>query len=108
MIKHAIALAALVAIAPPVLAQHAGHGSGGGGAKSASAALSEGEIRKLDAAAGKVTLKHGPIANLDMPPMTMAFDVKDRKALEGLKVGDKVRFRAETDGKNYVVTRIEK
>jgi Cu/Ag efflux protein CusF len=107
MIKHAIALAALVAIAPPVLAQHAGHGSGGG-AKSASAALSEGEIRKVDAAAGKVTLKHGPIANLDMPPMTMAFDVKDRTALDGLKVGDKVRFRAEMDGKNYVVTRIEK
>jgi Cu/Ag efflux protein CusF len=107
MIKHAIALAALVALAPPVLAQHAGHGSPAG-AKAASSALSEGEVRKVDRDARKLTIKHGPIANLDMPPMTMVFGVKDAAALETLKAGDRIRFRAEMEGTNYVVTRIEK
>jgi Cu/Ag efflux protein CusF len=107
MITHAIALAASFLIAAPVLAQHAGHGSPAG-ANAASSALSEGEVRKVDRDARKLTLKHGPIANLDMPPMTMVFGVKDAAALDKLKVGDKVRFRAEMEGQNYVVTRIEK
>jgi Cu/Ag efflux protein CusF len=103
----ALLAATLAFAAMPLPAQHSGHGAPA--AKPAAAApLSEGEVRRIDAAAGKVTLKHGPLANLDMPPMTMAFEVKDRKALEGLKVGDKVRFRAEMEGSNYVVTRIEK
>jgi Cu/Ag efflux protein CusF len=107
MINHAIALAALVAIAPPALAQHAGHASPAG-AKAASSALSEGEVRKVDRDARKLTIKHGPIANLDMPPMTMIFGVKDAAALDTLKAGDRIRFRAEMEGPNYVVTRIEK
>lgn len=63
------------------------------------AAASEGEVRKIDAAAGKLTLKHGELKNLGMPPMTMVFLVKDRAALGKLKVGDKVRFvAAEANG----------
>jgi Cu/Ag efflux protein CusF len=71
-------------------------------------ALSEGEVRKVDKAQGKVTLRHGSIANLDMPPMTMVFQAKDPAVLDQLKVGEKVRFRAEKEGSTYVVTRVEK
>ena len=71
-------------------------------------ALSEGEVRKVDVAQGKVTLRHGPLANLDMPPMTMVFSASDPKMLEGLKQGDPVRFRAEKRDGGYVVTAIDR
>ena len=67
----------------------------------------EGEVRKVDKSAGKITLKHGEIKNLDMPPMTMVFGVKDKALLANVKAGDKVRFTAEKDGGQYVVTGIE-
>lgn len=69
-------------------------------------ATSEGVVRKIDAANGKITLKHGPLANLDMPPMTMVFRVSPA-LLGALKVGDMVRFRAERIDGAYVVTAIE-
>lgn len=71
------------------------------------AALSEGEIRKVDKSAGKITIKHGPIANLDMPPMTMVFKVKDAALLDQVKAGDKVRFEADRIKGSYTVVRIE-
>lgn len=55
----------------------------------------DGEVRKIDKEAGKITLKHGPIPNLDMPGMTMVFRVKDPAMLDSVKAGDKVRFSAE-------------
>lgn len=70
-------------------------------------ALSEGEVRRIDAALGRITLRHGPLKNLDMPPMTMVFDLRDKSMLAALKVGDKVRFRALEEGGKYVVTHIE-
>ena len=57
--------------------------------------LVEAEVRKVDMAAGKITLKHGDIPNLDMPAMTMVFQVRDKTRLDTLKVGDQVRFRAD-------------
>ena len=75
-------------------------------AASQAAALSEGEIRRVDKDAKKLTIRHGPLANLDMPPMTMVFQVKDPAVLEQLKPGDKVRFRAEKIGGAYTVTEI--
>jgi Cu/Ag efflux protein CusF len=69
--------------------------------------LSEATVKKLDKAAATVTLAHGPIANLGMPPMTMMFKVKDPAMLKKVKEGDKVRFRAEETGGAYVVVRIE-
>jgi Cu(I)/Ag(I) efflux system periplasmic protein CusF len=69
--------------------------------------LTEGEVRKVDKGAKKITLKHGPIKNLDMPGMTMVFQVKDPALLEQVKAGDKVGFAAEKIGDSYVVTRIE-
>ena len=69
--------------------------------------LADGEIRKVDKDAKKITIKHGPIANLDMPGMTMVFQVKDPALLDRAKAGEKVRFAAEKIGGAYVVTRIE-
>jgi Cu/Ag efflux protein CusF len=57
--------------------------------------LVEAEVRKVDTAAAKITLKHGEIPNLDMPPMTMVFQAREPAQLDGLKTGDKVQFRAE-------------
>lgn len=70
--------------------------------------LSEGEVLRLDAKALKVTLRHGELKNLNMPPMTMVFRVKDPALLGALNVGDKVRFRAEQLQAAYYVTHIEK
>lgn len=72
-----------------------------------SSAMNDGEIRKVDKSASKITIKHGPLAKLDMPPMTMVFQVKDPSLLERVKPGDKVKFDAEKVGGAYVVTKIE-
>ena len=69
--------------------------------------LTEGEVRKVDKEAKKITLRHGPIENLDMPAMSMVFQVKDPAMLDQVKAGDKVKFRAEKTGGQYTVTRIE-
>ena len=69
--------------------------------------LSEGEVRKVDKDAGKVTIKHGPLANLGMPAMTMVFQVKDPAMLDQVKAGDKINFIAEKVGGQYTVTRVE-
>lgn len=74
---------------------------------SASADMAEGEIRKVDMDAKKITIKHGEIKNLDMPGMTMVFQVKDPALLEKAKVGEKVRFKAEKAGGAMVVTDIQ-
>jgi Cu/Ag efflux protein CusF len=66
------------------------------------------EVRKVDKEAKKITLKHGPIPNLDMPAMTMVFRVQDPAMLEQVKAGDKVRFAAENIKGQITVTRIEK
>ncbi len=71
------------------------------------APMSDGEVRKIDKEAGKITIKHGPLPNLEMPGMTMVFQVKDPAMLDKLKVGDKVRFTAEKVGGAIVVTDIQ-
>ena len=64
----------------------------------------EGEVRRVNDAEGKVTLRHGPLPELDMPGMTMVFTARDRAVMRDLKVGDKVRFIAErSDGIFYVI-----
>jgi Cu(I)/Ag(I) efflux system protein CusF len=57
--------------------------------------LNDGEVTNVDAAAGHVTLKHGAIENMQMPPMIIAFPVPDRSVLPGLKEGSKVNFALE-------------
>ena len=69
--------------------------------------LADGEIRRVDKEAKKLTIKHGPIPNLSMESMTMVFHVKDPAMLDRVKAGDKVKFTADKIGGNYTVTRIE-
>jgi len=69
--------------------------------------MAEGEIRKVDMDAKKITIKHGEIKNLDMPGMTMVFQVKDPALLEKAKAGEKIRFKAEKAGGAIVVTDIQ-
>lgn len=69
--------------------------------------LSTGEVRKIDRDAMKITLKHGEIKNMDMPPMTMVFKVLDPALLDKVKAGDKVNFSAEKRDGAIVVTGIE-
>ena len=87
-------------------AGHAGHGPAPWGAPPP-AAMSEAEVRKVDKATGKITLKHGPTPNIEMPPMTMVFNAAEPAMLDRVKAGDKVRFTADKVGGQYTVTRIE-
>jgi Cu(I)/Ag(I) efflux system periplasmic protein CusF len=75
--------------------------------KTVAAEMSEGEVRKVDKAKKTITLKHGAIKNLDMPPMTMVFQVTDASLLEKVKAGDKVRFVAANPGGKLTVTEIQ-
>ncbi len=77
-------------------------------AAASSGDMADGEVRKIDKDAGKLTLKHGEIKSLDMPPMTMVFRVRDARLLDGVAVGDRVRFTAEKIDGNYTVTSIAK
>jgi Cu(I)/Ag(I) efflux system periplasmic protein CusF len=109
----ALAFLASAALAGPALAQQkaddhsAHHAASPATAAANSANMADGEVRKVDKEAGKLTLKHGEIKNLDMPGMTMVFQVKEPALLDKVKVGDKVKFRAEKAGSGYVVTVIE-
>jgi Cu(I)/Ag(I) efflux system protein CusF len=93
-----------LAASPDAHRQHAGQSMV---IAQASAEMSEGEIRRIDKDAHKMTIKHGPLKNLDMPPMTMVFRVKDPAMLDMAKAGDKIRFRAEKVGGAYTVTSME-
>ncbi|MBI5278428.1 MAG: copper-binding protein [Burkholderiales bacterium] len=90
VLEH-ILLAALVAASPAYAASH----------------MADGEVRKIDKEAKKITLKHGPIRSLDMPPMTMVFHVANVALLDRVKPGDKVQFAAANDGGKLTVTAIE-
>ena len=95
-IRSILAVATLAAMAPALGVSH----------HNALAGYTDGEVRKVDKAAAKVTLKHGPIANLEMPPMTMVFQVRDPALLAKVKEGDKVKFKAEKVQGKYVVTEL--
>jgi Cu(I)/Ag(I) efflux system protein CusF len=73
----------------------------------AQAQSADGEVRKIDRAQNKITLRHGEIKNLDMPPMTMVFTVAEPKLLDDLAVGQKVKFDAEKRDGVYTVVRIK-
>lgn len=90
--------------AVPARAVHTQQHIAGASQSPNAATLSEGEVRKIDKQAGKITLKHGPLENLGMPGMTMVFRAKDPAALDKVKVGDSVQFRVEQiDGTLTVV-----
>jgi Cu(I)/Ag(I) efflux system periplasmic protein CusF len=75
----------------------------------AQSAMVNGQVTKIDASAGKITLKHGPIKKLEMDePMTMVFKVQDPAMLKQVKAGDKVKFEADRVDGQITVTKIEK
>ena len=99
----------IVAAGIPALATAAGHNHVTAAATKGAdtqvvQAQSDGEIKKVDKEAGKITVKHGPLVNLDMPAMTMVFKVKDPGMLEQVKAGDKVKFTAEKINGAFTIT----
>jgi Cu/Ag efflux protein CusF len=68
--------------------------------------MTDGEVRKIDKDTKKITLKHAEIKSLDMPAMTMVFQVKDPALLDAVKAGDKVKFAVEMVGTAMVITEI--
>lgn len=108
MRRHALLVLSAILFLPVAAWAADGHGSHNHQMTSAAANdLTEGTIKKIGPAQDSVTLTHGPIANLGMDGMTMAFKVKEPKQLSGLKVGNKVRFAADMAGGEVVIVRIE-
>jgi Cu(I)/Ag(I) efflux system protein CusF len=108
-LTHILATMAL-AMTLTVNAQTAPPSGADSAAQQSSSALapqSNGEVRKMNKEQGKMTLKHGPIANLEMPGMTMVFKVSDPKMLDSIKEGDKVKFAASKVNGAITVTSIE-
>ena len=93
-LRSALALTALLSLSAPAFAQ--------------TAPLVSGKVVKVDESAGKVTLDHQKIPNLDMPPMTMVFHTSDPALLKTVKAGDSVKFSADKVNGQLTVTRIEK
>lgn len=87
---------------------HGDHSAHAGQEAPAKAELADGEVKKIDNATGKITLRHGELKNLRMPGMTMAFRVQDAAMLEQVKVGDKVRFAADRVNGAITVVQLEK
>jgi Cu/Ag efflux protein CusF len=99
--KRLIPLLAALAIAAPLYAEPVTPPA------AQASVMSEGVVRKIDAANAKITLKHGPLVNLDMPPMTMVFRVQSPELLNAVKVGDKVKFHVEDINGAFTVTAIQ-
>lgn len=107
--RFAIAFAMAAAAAGACAQEHAHGGHDAPAAQQAAApALVDGEVKKIDREAGKITLRHGEIANLNMGAMTMVFRTKDSAMLEQIKVGDKVSFAADRVDGAIVVVQLQK
>jgi Cu(I)/Ag(I) efflux system protein CusF len=101
-----LALAISAAALLPLHVQAAGdHGKHAAGA--ATSDMAEGEVRKVDKDGAKLTIKHGEIKNLEMPAMTMVFNVKDKAMLDKVQTGDKIKFKAVNESGKYTVTEIQ-
>jgi Cu(I)/Ag(I) efflux system periplasmic protein CusF len=107
MMRTMIAILAAASLAAPAMADESHHQ--GAPAAGQSSALADGEIRKVNKDAQKITIRHGPLPSLDMPqPMTMVYRVKDPAMLDQVKAGDQVKFQAEKIGGAFTVTRLER
>ena len=106
-LQNILIACAAVAAAAFVLPMQAQSASPQAKSAAAKADQTEGEVRKIDKVNKRITLKHGEIKNLDMPPMTMVFQAADPAMLDKVKVGDKVRFVAANPGGKLTVTEIQ-
>lgn len=98
-VKAALVMAALAVLGPPSLTL---------AEEGKSLPLVQGEIKKVDESAGKMTIKHSAIPNLDMDAMTMVFKASDPAMLSGVKPGDKIMFSADKVNGQLTVTKVEK
>mgnify|MGYP000703875230 CR=1 FL=1 len=80
---------------------------GAAGPASAAEPSVSGEVTKIDESAGKITIRHGAIKNLDMEPMTMVFRVKEPAMLKEVKPGDKIKFEADRVNGAITVTEMK-
>ena len=92
--RPVLALAAFLSSALPAIAQ--------------TAPLVAGKVTKIDESAGKITIDHQKIPNLEMPPMTMVFHASDSALLKEVKPGDRIKFTADSVNGQLTVTRIDK
>lgn len=109
-IQHILALSALamgVALPMNSLAQTPANQAKMDMPQAAAASMTFGEIKKIDPATGKITIKHAEIKHLDMPGMTMVFTAKDKNLLSNVKSGDKVNFMVISEAGKMVVTDIK-
>lgn len=97
----------LAALAMPMAGLAQSAAERGGTDISPSTAMVDGEVRRIDGVAGKITIRHGDIRHLDMPAMTMVFTVSDKALLARVKAGDKIRFMVVREGGRMVVTEIQ-
>lgn len=102
-----IAATLLISMATYATASTAHAVGGGQQVNSQHSEMADGEVRKLDLDNSKITLKHGFIKSLDMPAMTMVFNVKDKAPFETIKVGDKVKFLVVNENGKMLITKIE-
>jgi len=79
----------------------------GGNHAGMSTGMTEGQVRKVDKEQGKLTIKHGPLANLGMPPMTMIFRIQDPTMLDKVAQGDNIRFLAQRVNGVITITSLE-
>ena len=103
----ALVMAAGAATASAQEHAHGGH-EAHAGQQAAAPTLVEAEVKKVDKEAGKITLRHGDITNLNMPGMTMEFRTKDAAMLDQVKVGDKVTFAAERVNGAFTIVQLQK
>ena len=109
VVSAGLALAAANASAQMQMSMHdhAQHNASQTASQDDANILSEGEVKKIDKEAGKLTVQHGPLTNLGMPGMTMAFKVQDPTMLDQVKAGDKIRLRVERVNGTFTVTKLE-
>jgi Cu(I)/Ag(I) efflux system protein CusF len=109
-----LALSAALALGGPAFVAMADEGHMGDHKMDAAPAAAKelpsvkGEITKIDASAGKLTIKHEAIPNLEMDGMTMVFKAADPAMLTGLSAGDKISFRADKVNGQITVVKVEK
>ena len=99
MIRFLATMLSMLLLAMPAVGNAAHHEK---------SSFTDGEVRKVDREAKKITIRHEPIRNLDMPAMTMVFQVKDPEMLDRVTTGDKVRFEAQKVNGAFTVVSIEK
>ncbi len=105
VVSAVFAIAALTSVTGIAQAQ-ANQSKSGNTKVDTSKDITDGEIRKVDKEAGKLTIKHGEIRNLEMPPMTMVYQVKEKAMLDKVQAGDKIKFKVINENGKMVVTEI--